>query len=144
MITTFLKASPAVIVPNTPIIPPSTSTTSTQPTSADLQPSTGPAAEEQAPKEITYISNGRKDESCSRNFRDTTEEAKEKEEARVTSADKAEALADDAVVFVPNTDDPSDSHATPKAYATKFFHKLTEAEKWELEHDLLNSMLNNA
>ncbi|KAK1651770.1 hypothetical protein QYE76_069575 [Lolium multiflorum] len=31
-----------------------------------------------------------------------------------------------------------------KAYATKFFNKLTEAEKWELEQDLLNAMLNNA
>ncbi|KAK1641572.1 hypothetical protein QYE76_059377 [Lolium multiflorum] len=30
------------------------------------------------------------------------------------------------------------------AYATKFFNKLTEAEKWELEQDLLNAMLNNA
>ncbi|KAK1644774.1 hypothetical protein QYE76_062579 [Lolium multiflorum] len=31
-----------------------------------------------------------------------------------------------------------------EAYATKFFNKLTEAEKWELEQDLLNAMLNNA
>jgi hypothetical protein len=61
----------------------------------------------------------------------------------VTSTDKAEAPADDAIVFPPETD-PSDCHATPKAYATKFFHKLTEAEKWELEQDLLNAMLNNA
>ncbi|KAK1649042.1 hypothetical protein QYE76_066847 [Lolium multiflorum] len=30
------------------------------------------------------------------------------------------------------------------AYATKFCNKLTEAEKWELEQDLLNAMLNNA
>ncbi|KAK1606895.1 hypothetical protein QYE76_030568 [Lolium multiflorum] len=30
------------------------------------------------------------------------------------------------------------------AYATKFFNKLTEAEKSELEQDLLNAMLNNA
>jgi hypothetical protein len=78
MITTFLNASPAVIVPNTPIIPPSTSTTSTQPTSADLQPSTGPAAEEQAPKEVISISSGRKDESCSGNFRTAVGEAKDK------------------------------------------------------------------
>ncbi|KAK1681846.1 hypothetical protein QYE76_042694 [Lolium multiflorum] len=35
-------------------------------------------------------------------------------------------------------------HFHPKAYATKFFNKLTEAEKWELEQDLLNAMLNNA
>ncbi|KAK1561305.1 hypothetical protein QYE76_048313 [Lolium multiflorum] len=32
--------------------------------------------------------------------------------------------------------------STPKAYATKFFNKLSE-EKWELEQDLLNAMLNN-
>ncbi|KAK1648769.1 hypothetical protein QYE76_066574 [Lolium multiflorum] len=31
-----------------------------------------------------------------------------------------------------------------EAYATKFFNKLTEAEKWELEQDLLNAMLNNS
>ncbi|KAK1643627.1 hypothetical protein QYE76_061432 [Lolium multiflorum] len=61
---------------------------------------------------------------------------------------------------------PSTSHPTPRpsppqadpspppaantppeiipAYATKFFNKLSEAEKWELEQDLLNAMLNNA
>ncbi|KAK1652302.1 hypothetical protein QYE76_070107 [Lolium multiflorum] len=37
-----------------------------------------------------------------------------------------------------------DITSTPKAYATKFFNKLSEAEKWELEQDLLNAMLNNA
>ncbi|KAK1643550.1 hypothetical protein QYE76_061355 [Lolium multiflorum] len=30
------------------------------------------------------------------------------------------------------------------AYATKFFNKLTEAEKWDLEQDLLNAMMSNA
>jgi hypothetical protein len=62
----------------------------------------------------------------------------------VTSADKAEALDNDAIVFPADIGDPSDIHATPKAYATNVFHKLTEAEKWELEQDLLNSMLENA
>ncbi|KAK1612968.1 hypothetical protein QYE76_036641 [Lolium multiflorum] len=38
----------------------------------------------------------------------------------------------------------ADTTSTPKAYATKFFNKLSEAEKWELEQDLLNAMLNNA
>ncbi|KAK1645753.1 hypothetical protein QYE76_063558 [Lolium multiflorum] len=42
------------------------------------------------------------------------------------------------------TGDPIDSTSTPKAYATKFFKQLSEAEKWELEQDLLNAMLNNA
>jgi hypothetical protein len=32
----------------------------------------------------------------------------------------------------------------PLAYSHKFFNKLTEAEKWDLEQDLPNSMLNNA
>ena len=36
------------------------------------------------------------------------------------------------------------SYFHPEAYATKFFNKLTEAEKWELGKDLLNAMLNNA
>ncbi|XP_071678179.1 uncharacterized protein [Lolium perenne] len=48
------------------------------------------------------------------------------------------------VVFPKNFGDPADTTSTPKAYATKFFNKLTEAEKWELEQDLLNAMLNNA
>ncbi|KAK1608722.1 hypothetical protein QYE76_032395 [Lolium multiflorum] len=42
---------------------------------------------------------------------------------------------------------PSCANTPPEiipAYATKFFNKLTEAEKWELEQDLLNAMLNNA
>ncbi|KAK1683919.1 hypothetical protein QYE76_044767 [Lolium multiflorum] len=43
-----------------------------------------------------------------------------------------------------NNSDPSDLTSTLKAYATKFFNKLTETEKWELEQDLLNAMLNNA
>ncbi|KAK1609858.1 hypothetical protein QYE76_033531 [Lolium multiflorum] len=38
----------------------------------------------------------------------------------------------------------ADLTSTPKAYATKIFKQLTEAEKWELEQDLLNAMLNNA
>ncbi|KAK1647421.1 hypothetical protein QYE76_065226 [Lolium multiflorum] len=46
--------------------------------------------------------------------------------------------------FPKNFGDPADLTSTPKAYATKFFNKLTEAEKWELEQDLLNAMLNNA
>jgi hypothetical protein len=62
----------------------------------------------------------------------------------VTSSDKAEALARDAVVFPKIFGDPADLTSTPKAYATKFFNKLTEAEKWDLEQDLLNAMMNNA
>ncbi|KAK1680348.1 hypothetical protein QYE76_041196 [Lolium multiflorum] len=65
-------------------------------------------------------------------------------EAEVTSSEKAEAGAGDIVVFPKNFGDPADLTSTPKAYATKFFNKLTKAEKWELEQDLLNAMLNNA
>ncbi|KAK1617236.1 hypothetical protein QYE76_022753 [Lolium multiflorum] len=65
-------------------------------------------------------------------------------EAEVTSSEKAGAGAGDVVVFPKNFGDPADLTSTPKAYATKFFNKLTEAEKWELEQDLLNAMLNNA
>ncbi|KAK1594677.1 hypothetical protein QYE76_017409, partial [Lolium multiflorum] len=46
--------------------------------------------------------------------------------------------------FPKNFGDPTDLTSTPKAYATKFINKLTEAEKWDLEQDLLNAMLNNA
>ncbi|KAK1601771.1 hypothetical protein QYE76_016945 [Lolium multiflorum] len=63
-------------------------------------------------------------------------------EAEVTSSEKVG--AGDIVVFPKNFGDPADLTSTPKAYATKFFNKLTEAEKWELEQDLLNAMLNNA
>jgi hypothetical protein len=66
------------------------------------------------------------------------------EDAEVNSSDKAEATAKDAVGFPNNFGDPSDLFSTPKAYSHKFFNKLTEIEKWELEQDLLNSMLNNA
>jgi hypothetical protein len=71
-------------------------------------------------------------------------EVHSREGAEVNSSGKAEATASDMVVFLKNFGDPADLTSTPKAYATKFFNKLTEAEKWELEQDLLNSMLDNA
>jgi hypothetical protein len=55
------------------------------------------------------------------------------EEAEVNSSKKAEATANDVVGFPTNFGDPSDLFSTPKAYAHKFFNKLTENEKWELE-----------
>nr|XP_051201977.1 uncharacterized protein LOC127315537 [Lolium perenne] len=66
----------------------------------------------------------------------------EKEE--VNSQDKAEAPANDSITFPANFGDPTNLYSTPKAYSHKFFHKLTEAEKWELEQDLLSSMMSNA
>jgi hypothetical protein len=71
-------------------------------------------------------------------------QGKAPEEAEVNSQDKAEAPANDAVTFPANFGDPTNQYSTSKAYAYKFFHKLTEAEKWELEQDLLNSMMSNA
>jgi hypothetical protein len=95
--------------------------------------------------EVIPVSSGRKDGCCSATKRAAPEEAEDKgqEEAEVTFADMAEATTHDAIVFPANFGDPSDLYATPKAYSTKFFNKLTEAEKWELEQDLLNSMLTN-
>jgi hypothetical protein len=66
------------------------------------------------------------------------------EEAEVNSSEQAEAAANDAVGFLENFGDLTDLTSTPKAYATNFFNKLSEAEKWRLEKDLLNAMLNNA
>jgi hypothetical protein len=96
--------------------------------------------------EVIPVSSGRKDGSCSATKRASPEEAQDRgqEEVEVTSADKAEATAHDAFVFSANFGDPSDLYATPKAYSAKFFNKLTEVQKWELEQNLLNSMLNNA
>ncbi|KAK1645632.1 hypothetical protein QYE76_063437 [Lolium multiflorum] len=71
------------------------------------------------------------------------EEAQDQGEAEVTSSEKAGAGAATSSFFR-RTGDPADLTSTPKAYATKFFKQLTEPEKWELEQDLLNAMLNNA
>ena len=100
-ITNFLKVSPTVIAWNTPIIPPSTYAAPPQPSPADPQPSPAPAAREKTPKEVIRISSERKDESISGNFRAATGDTKDKEEAEVTSADRAEAAANDALVFLP-------------------------------------------
>jgi hypothetical protein len=96
--------------------------------------------------QVIPVSSVRKDGSCSAAKWAAPEEAQDKgqEEAEVTSADKVEAGAHDAIVFPANFGDPSDVYATPKTYSTKFFNNLTEAEKWELEQDLLNYVLNNA
>jgi hypothetical protein len=96
--------------------------------------------------DVIPVSNGKGGGSCSTTKRAAPEGAQDKgpEEAEVTSADKAEAVAKDAIVFPTNFGDPSDLYATPKVYSTTLFSKLTEAEKWELEQDLLNSMLHNA
>ncbi|KAK1693875.1 hypothetical protein QYE76_010572 [Lolium multiflorum] len=84
--------------------------------------------------------------SCSATKRAAPEEPQDKipEEVEVNSHDKAEAPANDAVSFPCNFGDPSNLYSTLKAYSHKFFHKMTEAEKWDLEQDMLNSMMSNA
>ncbi|KAK1617066.1 hypothetical protein QYE76_022583 [Lolium multiflorum] len=141
-ITKYMKKSPAV-GPSTPA-PPSTSHTAPQPSPSQADQSPPPAAN--TPPEIIPVSSekvGGEDLKAKGPAQDEAE-VQGQGEAEVTSSEKAEAGAGDVVVFPKNFGDPADLTSTPKAYATKFFNKLTEAEKWELEQDLLNAMLNNA
>nr|XP_051214089.1 uncharacterized protein LOC127331899 [Lolium perenne] len=136
------KKSPAV-GPST-LAPPSAPQATPQPSPPPADQSPAPAAS--TPPEIIPVSSGRADGESSGGkgpVQDETE-GQGREEVEVTSSGKAEAATGDMVVFPKNFGDPADLTSVPKAYATKFFNKLTEAEKWELEQDLLNSMLNNA
>nr|XP_051229007.1 uncharacterized protein LOC127346784 [Lolium perenne] len=142
-ITKYLKASPAV-PPATPT-PPSTSQPVPPSPPHEAPPSPTPAA--QTPPEIIPVSSERGGGSSSAARRATPEGPSDKateEEKQVNSRDLAEAPANDAVTFPKNFGDPTNLWSTPKAYSHKFFHKLTEAEKWDLEQDLLNSMMDNA
>ncbi|KAK1663594.1 hypothetical protein QYE76_051753 [Lolium multiflorum] len=141
-ITKYMKKSPA-IGPSTPA-PPSTSHTAPQPSPPRADQSPPPAAN--TPPEIIPVSSekvGGEDPKAKGPAREETE-VQGQGEAEVTSSEKVGAGAGDVVVFPKNFGDPADLTSTPKAYATKFFNKLTETEKWELEQDLLNAMLNNA
>ncbi|KAK1621336.1 hypothetical protein QYE76_026853 [Lolium multiflorum] len=141
-ITKYMKKSPAV-GPPTPA-PPSTSHTAPPPSPPQADQSPPPAAN--TPPEIIPVSSekaGGEDPKAKGPAQDETE-VQGQGEAEVTSSEKIGAGAGDVVVFPKNFGDPADLTSTPKAYATKFFNKLTEAEKWELEQDLLNAMLNNA
>ncbi|KAK1651945.1 hypothetical protein QYE76_069750 [Lolium multiflorum] len=131
------------MAPITPT-PPSNSNPTPHSTPPEAQPSHDPAAHAQP--ETIPLSSEKGGGSCSATKRAAPEEPQYKvpEEADVTSNDKAEASAKDAVGFPTNFGDPLNLYSTPKAYSHKFFNKLTELEKWELEKDLLNSMLNNA
>ncbi|KAK1604112.1 hypothetical protein QYE76_027785, partial [Lolium multiflorum] len=141
-ITKYMKKSPAV-GPTTPA-PPSTSHTAPQTSPPQADQSPPPAAN--SPPEIVPISSEKVGEEDPKAKGPAQEDAEEqgRGEAEVTSSEKTGAGAGDIVVFPKNFGDPADLTSTPKAYATKFFNKLTEAEKWELEQDLLNAMLNNA
>jgi hypothetical protein len=81
--------------------------------------------------EIIPVSSERAGEESSGTKRLTPEEAQVQgqEEAEVNSSGKAEAAARHAVGFPKNFGDPTNLTSTPKAYATKFFNKLTETEK---------------
>ncbi|XP_071685435.1 uncharacterized protein [Lolium perenne] len=140
-ITKYMKKSPAV-GPSTPV-PPSASYPTPQPSPPQADPSPPPAAN--TPPEIIPVSSGHVEEEDPKAKSPAQEEAETQGQgdAEVTS-EKAGEGAGDIVVFPKNFGDPADTTSTPKAYATKFFNKLTEAEKWELEQDLLNAMLNNA
>ncbi|XP_071676614.1 uncharacterized protein [Lolium perenne] len=137
-----MKKSPAV-GPSTPV-PPSVSHPTPQPSPPQADPSPPPAAN--TPPEIIPVSSGHAGEEDPKAKGPAQEEAEKQGqgEVEVTSSEKAGEGAGDMVVFPKNFGDPADTTSTPKAYATKFFNKLTEAEKWELEQDLLNAMLNNA
>ncbi|KAK1697077.1 hypothetical protein QYE76_013774 [Lolium multiflorum] len=141
-ITKYMKKSPAV-GPPTPA-PPSTSHTAPPPSPPQADQSPPPAAN--TPPEVIPVSSekvGGEDPKAKGPAQEETE-VQGQGEAEVTSSEKVGAGAGDVVVFPKNFGDPADLTSTPKAYATKFFNKLTEAEKWELEQDLLNAMLNNA
>ncbi|KAK1648790.1 hypothetical protein QYE76_066595 [Lolium multiflorum] len=141
-ITKYMKKSPAV-GPPTPA-PPSTSHTAPPPSPPQAEQSPPPAAN--TPPEVIPVSSekvGGEDPKAKGPTQEETE-VQGQGEAEVTSSEKAGAGAGDVVVFPKNFGDPADLTSTPKAYATKFFNKLTEAEKWELEQDMLNAMLNNA
>ncbi|KAK1648820.1 hypothetical protein QYE76_066625 [Lolium multiflorum] len=140
-ITEFMKKSPAV-GPPTPA-PPSASHTA--PPSSPPQADQSPLPAANTPPEIIPVSSekvGGEDPKAKGPAQKETEIGQG--EAEVTSSERAGAGAGDVVVFPKNFGDPADLTSTPKAYATKFFKQLTEAEKWELEQDLLNAMLNNA
>jgi hypothetical protein len=96
--------------------------------------------------EVIQVSSEKVGGSSSGAKRPAPEEAQVQgqEEAKVNSSEQAGATTSDAVRFSKNFGDPSDLVSTPKAYSHKFFNKLIEVEKWDLEQDFLNSMLNNA
>ncbi|KAK1616039.1 hypothetical protein QYE76_021556 [Lolium multiflorum] len=139
-ITEFMKKSPAV-GPATPA-PPSASHTA--PPSSPPQADQSPPPAANTPPEIIPVSSEKVGGEDPKAKGPAQEETQDQGEAEVTSSEKVGAGAGDVVVFPKNFGDPADLTSTPKAYATKIFKQLTEAEKWELEQDLLNAMLNNA
>jgi hypothetical protein len=137
-----MKKSPAIGLA-TPV-PPSTFHAAPQPSPPQAEQSPPPATD--TPPEIIPVSTEKVggENSGAKGSTPKEAEVERREEAEVNSTGKAEAAASDIVIFPKNFGDPADLTSTPKAYATKFFNKLTEAEKWDLEQDLLNAMMSNA
>ncbi|KAK1610160.1 hypothetical protein QYE76_033833 [Lolium multiflorum] len=121
-ITEFMKKSPAV-GPATPA-PPSASHTAPPPSPPQADQSPPPAAN--TPPEIIPVSSEKVGGEDPKAKGPAQEETQDQGEAEVTSSEKVGAGAGDVVVFPKNFGDPSDLTSTPKAYATKFFNKLTE------------------
>ncbi|KAK1602899.1 hypothetical protein QYE76_037666 [Lolium multiflorum] len=138
-ITKYMQKKSPAVGPLTPA-PPSAPQAPLQPSPPPADQSPAPAAP--TPPEIIPVSSDRAggDGSGGKGPINDKTEGQSQGEAEVNSSGKAEATAGDMVVFPKNFGDPADLTSTPKAYATKFFNKLTEAEKWELEQDLLNAM----
>ncbi|KAK1580359.1 hypothetical protein QYE76_000094 [Lolium multiflorum] len=124
--------------------PPCSTQRFTAPPSSPPQADQSPPPAANTPPEIIPVSSEKVGGEDPKAKGPAQEEAQDQGEAEVTSSEKAGAGAGDVVVFPKNFGDPADLTSTPKAYATKFFKQLTEPEKWELEQDLLNAMLNNA
>lgn len=136
-------ASPAV-APNTPVPPPESAPGTSAPQKSPAQPSPRPtrsAADSpmKVPSQVIPISSDHRQESMGGNFMDAGAGSGQKE-MEVDSQNMAEATAKDAMVITTEPEAPGSS-AKPKAYTTKLFGKLTEAEKWELQQDLINGMM---
>jgi hypothetical protein len=87
-----------------------------------------------------HISSEKRQESSSGNFRATGGKAERKEDVEVTSREMAEVPTDDAIAKHLEAEGVS-PHCRTKAYMVKLFSKLEEAERWELQEDLMNSLM---
>ncbi|KAM0828562.1 hypothetical protein ACQ4PT_067463 [Festuca glaucescens] len=139
------KAQPSpATTPSTPVPPTSLAlgTLALQKTPPPSSPKRAQAAAnspKKVPSQVIPISSEHRQESMGRNFPET-EARSGRQDMEIGSQVRAEATAKDAMLFTQDTGAPSPS-SKPKAYMVKLFSKLSEAEKWELQQDLLNSML---
>ncbi|KAM0826954.1 hypothetical protein ACQ4PT_068518 [Festuca glaucescens] len=131
------KASPAA-ASDTPVPPTESAPGTSAPEKSPAQPTPQPAPKK-TPSEVIPISSEQRQESMGGNFMGVSADS-DKEDVEVNSQNMAEAMAKDAMVIPPETAALGPS-VWPKAYQIKLFRKLTEAEKWELQQDLLNEMM---